>query len=386
MILEQKTWRILSVDDDPEKQDEIKRILSKRMGEHKFEFKMVNSFDEGISLIKESLFDLIFLDVHEASDPDPSENPSAEDQRGEELLEVIKAVRFVPVIFYTGYAGKVSHLENPFVKVVAKGSKHQEIREAVKYILSTGLLELSKHIEEQSRSYMWDSLGKIFSNNKFEVKAKDISLLMARNLSKSLSQEVIKDIISEDKNVINPLEMYQYPPLPNSCNPADILRKNDGTLWMVLTPACDFEQNKAENVLMVKVIPLVEHRIFFQWSEKKERYDKMKPEEQLLKVNKSPLNEAMASVRSLVKGTAGDRFMFLPETFFIQNSIIDFQSTVTHPFDKADEFETLCSMDNPYREEILQMFSKYFGRIGTPDYDKEVLWNEIGEKHELQKV
>lgn len=377
--MEQKTWRILSVDDDPEKQDEIKRILSGRMDDIKFEFKMVNSFDEGISQIKEAVFDLVFLDVHEASDPEPMDNPSAEDQRGEELLNVIKAVRFVPVIFYTGYAAKVKYLETPFVRILGKGSTPTEIRECVKYILSTGLLELSRYIEEQSRSYMWDSLSTVTFDELTEIRPKDISLLLARNLARNLSQEAVKTIVGEDNGNINPLEMYLYPPDASSCNPADILKSDSGSYWMVLTPACDFEQSKVENVLMVRIIPLIEHPFYLAWLEEKTKYDLLDESEQVVKDNKKPLNVAKDKVRRLVKGQSGERFKFLPSTFFLQDSIVDFQETRHFPISSSNGFQVICSLDTPYREEMLHLFSKYYGRIGTPDYDVGALWNEIEE-------
>ncbi|MFT7043830.1 MAG: CheY-like chemotaxis protein [Candidatus Azotimanducaceae bacterium] len=373
-----KEWNILTVDDEPERQEDIKRVLGTRMDGNRFNFTLVNSFDEAIPKIETGRFDIVFLDVHDNSgDPDPTNSPAEEDQRGEEILQKIKNSLFVPVVFYTGYSQKVKHLASPFVKVVAKGSEVEDLRRAVKEILSTGLPELSKHIEEQSRTYMWNSLSKVLSETKIEVQPKDLSLLMARNLAKNLSQKVIKDIIGIDCSKINPLEMYLYPPDQTECNPADIFRKADGSHWMVLTTACDFEQRKAENVLMARVIPIKEHPLYGAWQKQNAIYKKLAPAMQQLKKSKTPLKVAMDDVRRLVKGQAGDRYKILPGTFFLPDCIVDFQDLANEPMSDSADYELVCSLDNPYREEMLQLFSKYYGRIGTPDYDIDVLWEQV---------
>ena len=371
-------WKVLTVDDEKERQDEIKRTLSTRMGGNKFLFTEVNSFDEGIELIKNNRFDLIILDVHEdANDPNPNEKPKDEDQRGEELLKIIKMERFVPVVFYTGYPQKVLHLESPFVRVVTKGTEHTALRDAVDYIVSTGLPELLRHIEEQSRSYMWESLDNVFGDSALEFHPADISLLLARNLANNLSQKVVKEIIGLDGDNINPLEMYQYPPKNEGCNPADIYRKTDGSLWMVLTTACDFEQEKVDNVLMSRITPLKEHHFYIEWSKQKYIYDALEKEKKKEKKSKTPVNVAMGAVKNLVKGFQGDRYKFLPGTFFIEDCIVDFQELIVEPIESVVHYECVCHIDNPYREEMLHLFSRYYGRIGTPDYDIGPIWERI---------
>jgi CheY-like chemotaxis protein len=376
-----RQWNILTVDDEPERQEDLKRVLSSRMDDNQFIFTCVNSFDEAIQKIKTSRFDIVFLDVHEnTGDPDPALAPQEEDQQGEILLQKIKSTLFVPVVFYTGFAQKVEHLVSPFVKVVAKGTENDVLRTAVKDILATGLPELAKHIEEKSRTYMWESLSSVLNDSQAQVEPTDLSLLMARNLAKNLSQKVIKDIIGVDNNKINPLEMYLYPADTTMCNPADIYQKADGSYWMILTTACDFEQCKAENVLMANVIPIAEHPLYAAWQEQDVIYKSLTPEKQQEKKSKKPLNIAMDCVRRLVKGGAGERYKFLPGTFFLPDCIVDFQNLANEPMAEKAGYELICSLDNPYREELLHLFSKYYGRIGTPDYDIDALWTNIESK------
>lgn len=374
-------WKVLSVDDDPEMHEGLKGILSSRMEGNTFDFTCVTSFDEGIASIQNNRFDLIFLDVHEDShDPDPSDNPGQEDQRGEQLLEALKSSRFVPVIFYTGYPAKVDHLKSHVVKVVDKGATPVEVRAAVNSILMTGLPHLTQYIEEQSRAYIWESLESVLKGLGDDNVTPDIALLAARNLAKNLSQRSVKELFGSDVNQIAPLEMYLFPPEQGSCNPADIFRRNeDDTLWMVLTPACDFEQNKVENVLLARVTPLAEHETYKAWQEKARELEALAPEQQTKVIEKKAASDAKGLVKSLVKNRVGGRFRFLPGTFFLPDCIVDFQQLLNLSVTDADQYEITCSLDNPFREEVLQLFSSYYGRIGTPDYEFNLIWERIDQ-------
>ncbi|MCW9027068.1 MAG: response regulator [Thiovulaceae bacterium] len=374
-------WRVLAVDDDPEKLDELERIFGRGMGDNQFLFTKATSFDEGVELVDTNRFDFVFLDVHEDSgDPDPGVEPRAEDQRGEGLLRHLQSIRFLPVVFYTGYPEKVRHLESLVVRVVEKGVPVGEIREAVQKLLDTKLPQLLRYLEEQSRSYMWESLEGLLTNHQEDIDESEVSLILARRLAASLSQNVVKDLLGMDANQIRPLEMYQYPPIEQSCNPADIYkRKDDGSLWMVFTPACDFEQNKAENVLLASVIPLVDHPLYQVWQEKAAAYEAIAERGEGKKEAKTTRNKARGAVISLVKGGGGERYKFLPGTFFLPDCVVDFQNLLNFPRDDSG-YEVICSMDNPYREELLHLFSKYYGRIGTPDYDSDPVWSAIETK------
>ncbi len=381
------TWKVLSVDDDKEMQDALERAIAGGFDDDEFLFTKTTNFEEGINYIRDGRFDLVFLDVNdEASDPDPSIEGGNKPQRGEELLEVIKSERFLPVVFYTGYAAKVTHLASPVVKVVEKGAELNEIRTAVGEILDTKLPHLYRKIEDLSRNYIWESLDSLFSSKVEGLEAYEIALLAARNLSLNLSQFSVRDLLGLEESKIKPLEMYLYPPRPETCSPADIFKKrNDGSMWMVLTPACDFEQNNVENVLLAKVVPVSEHPLYIDWVKEAASFNRLSKEEQRAKAAKSGVNSARNEVKNLVKGRYKQRYKFLPGTFFIPDSVVDFQEVRIEPRINEAEFEVVCSLDNPYREELLQYFSRYYGRIGTPDLDLDGLWGVIDERFSSQK-
>lgn len=373
-----KEWNVLTIDDDATQMRSIERILMQGIDDHSFNVHKANSFDDGLELIKKSRFDLIFLDVNE----DTGHEPQNGDERGEQLLKQLQEVRFVPVIFYTGYAGKVRHLESLVVKVVDKGSPIEDIQNAVRAIFMTKLMELLKHIEEQSRKYMWETISDLLTRHQDQVQPSEISLLLARKLANDLSQKTVKNLLNIPEEKINPLEMYLYPSTKGICNPADIfIDKSDNSYWMVLTPACDFAQCKVENTLLAEIIPLNKHKLYTDWRSEKEAYDKIEHDnEQEKKLAQNKVGKAAGEIKTLVKNRAQERYKFLPGTFFLPDCVVDFQRLKTLPPQANDAFEKLCSLDNPYREEFLHAFSKYYGRIGTPDYDFHDLWSKIETK------
>lgn len=371
-------WRVLAIDDDKDRLDEISQIFAGGVDDSTFEFTLLNSFAEGLESISTNRYDLVILDVHEdGSDADPTRNLDTDDQMGEEILAKLKSIRFVPVVFYTGYPAKVDHLKNLIVRVVAKGDNIEVFRNEVKAVIDTKLLHLARYIEESSRIYMWQSIAKMSPEHQGKISNNDVALLLARQLANNLSQVEIKNILEADRTKINPLEMYLYPVEKQIGNPSDICTKSDGSYWIVLSAACDLENAKVDFVLIARVFRLSEHPLYQQWREEKAAYDKLDENEKSAKVNSRGVREAKGAIKKILFENISMRYQYLPNTFFLDDCVIDFQELVAFPKGELEELTAFCTLDTPYKEELIQKFANYYGRIGTPDYDKAALWPEI---------
>jgi len=377
-------WNVLAVDDDPANLDRLERIFERGIGfdGDTFKFTKITSFDDGLELIRTARFDFIFLDVHEnAGDPDPNAEPNAEDQKGEELLEALKKIRFSPVIFYTGYPKKVEHLSSPVVRVLEKGATVDEVRNEVKEILNTKLPHLSNYIENKSREYIWETLSSVWDKIP-DISPPDIALLLARRLASNLSENVIKDILGIGKDYIKPLEMYIYPPI-ELCSPGDIYQQKDTfEHWIVCTPACDFEQKKAQNVLLAKVHSLSEYEGVANVKAARENHRNANSSDaKAIKVLKNKVTKTESQLRNFVNNGGPKRYRFLPGTFFIESSYIDFQCIKSINLEENEGYDKVCTLDSPYREQVINLFSNYYGRIGTPDLKNEDTWKVVEEKY-----
>lgn len=383
-------FKVLHVDDEEDNHKRIKAFFRETdcFEKYNFEVKSFADFESAIDWVRYGDVDFAILDVHDNSDDDPELNPDDEDQMGEKLLEAIKEVRFFPVIFYTGFSRKVEHLVSPVVRVVQKGEGLDLLESPIKDLIDSGVVSLRKYIENSVKDYMWGEIDKPDLTEYLTDKNSDnLSLMLSRNLASKLSRESVKEALGMPLDTLLPVEFYRFPVPDDFCSPGAIVKDEDGEFWMVLTPSCDFAQNKAASVLMAKVEGITNHPVFVDLKTAKDELDELfKIEEEnrdFLQVEK--LEKKIKNKRDLLKGfcknsSGPERYRFLPGTFFLTDSYVDFQKIKTVDVE-AGGFASHCVLDTPFAEEMLTFFSRYYGRIGTPDLDQKLHWKEFEGKY-----
>ncbi len=343
-------WRVLCVDDDAVKARDVGDYLKEWEGNALGEFhvEIASTFDSAIDRIKQEQFDLVTLDLHGATDPPPETDDGGQDQEGRRILDVIRENCFLPVVFYTGFAEKIASLESPVVKIVKKGQDDvTAVRAAVGEIFSTGLPALSALIQRDKREFMWEVVDG--SWNVGREKGADLAYLLARRLAARFSGVSVKEALGHPIGSVKPIELYIYPPVETSIFTGSILQQGE-SFQLVVTPACDFAQGKASKILLVRAYRIEDHDIYKAWSGDKSRRNS-------------------DAIRALVDNKKGDRFKFLPGTFYLPDLVIDFQDVEAVASDQFDKDTVVCRIDSPFREELLNSFSKYYGRVGIPEVD-----------------
>ena len=63
----------------------------------------------------------------------------------------------------------------------------------------------------------------------------------------------------------------------------------------------------------------------------------------------------------------------MPQTPFIENRIIDFQSKEMVKYDDLTNYTRVAKLDSPYSESMISSFIRYYNRIGYPDIDSELI-------------
>lgn len=361
-----RPWRVLVVDD--QQAEEIKEMIegTRVLGEQDpIEVVTCKKFPEAYPAMERERIDLIVLDLKD----DEQDSASTEKLAGERVFEEIKQELFVPIIFNTGLAHKVEHLANPFVKVLARGGADQ-IRTAIKEIFSTRIPQLLRHLEEEKRSYMWDTLLK--QNHVLQgADQEEAAFLLARRLANVLESSSVRRFLSGsdpsgeiDSAGIHPVEMYVYPPIEPDLLTGDIIKcgkEANAEYWVILTPSCDLVSGraKAEQVLLAKCIEFKD-------------FDEVKAfcENQTSKTRK----EVEKLIINRGSGRQEFRYHFLPGTSFLPGFLVDFQNLLQFPFEKDGEAlkqSRVCSLDNPFAEALSAQFIRYYSRLGTPDLDVE---------------
>lgn len=367
-------WNILIVDDEVEVADTTSEIISG----NKIRFddgstikcEIVNSFDDAIALIAYTNFDLLVLDLKD----DKSDSDDGTEYSGQRVLNELRKRQFTPVVFYTGFAQKLQHLVSPFIKVVVKGGDPNILRNEIKSIFDTQLPQLLKHIQEEQRKYLWDHVDKEWEKMDLQGEFKsELAFLLARRLANALEGKVIRKFFDPDYDgqggIAHPVELYVWPPLGDVLGFGDILCKTlaNGAeqYFIVLNPACDFVQCKAEQALLAACDEISTTTEYMEIAALK------KDKKPISKEKANSLNKLISDNRQ-GKNVQAERYKFLPKTPFLPDLVIDYQHLSQLSVQEINEkngFKRVASLDTPFAEAVQSRFIRYYGRVGTPDLE-----------------
>jgi len=323
----------------------------------------VKTFEDGLARLEDSRFDMVVLDLKD----DAREAASVEKddpKPGLAILERIRKTRFVPVVFYTALPEHVVDLKSSFVRVVEKSEGFKQVRVEIAHILKTKLPTLSRYLEEQQRKYFWDFVEKELPEDLNDGSV-DLAHLMARRLSAGLRMEFSKTVVEQlgdgaaAAQMIHPMEFYILPTVSTFWMAGDLVREHSSSQhYVVLTPTCDFANEKAKKVdfiVLGKCVLLTDCDEYKEWSGDPPQF-----------------TGADKNVQSLMRDNRGgqrERYTFLPGTSAFPDLVVDLQQLLTVPKHDEGKFERLASLDSPFGEKLLSMFARYYGRIGAPNLD-----------------
>lgn len=371
-------WRVLVVD-DLQATDVIEVIEGNKAVEQPDSLICVpcTDFSEATKRLKEEKFDLVILDL---------KNDAANEQdvlAGETVFSELKECRFLPVIFHTGYPHKVSDLASPYVKVVTRGDDWKILRATIKEVLDTKLPKLIRHIEDEQRKFMWESAGKIWTEDMNKASPSDLAYLLARRLANTLSGDVVRSFLEADEaggvpnlDKIHAVEVYVYPPLSKHFLFGDVFKKKMGhniEYFVALTPSCDHAQGKTDFVLLskCKYLSATKHG--------------MNAKAALIAgeaLSKAATDELTNFIRD--NSRPADRYKYLPGTSFLPDLLVDLQDIKTVTLDAMNNdvegYERVASLDSPFAEALQAKMTRYLGRIGTPDIDPDLALDRFKER------
>lgn len=341
---------------------------------HTLRTENTTEFEEGISLVEQYDYDLVVLDLQK-------EGKDFDEMAGIKIIERIKNIAFIPVIFYTGHASKIQGLVSEIVGVVNKGDGFDNLKQEIQRIIDSRIALLKGQVydllRESLRKYFWETVDadkKVFVPGKSDV---SLGYLLLRRFANSLSKENIKQLLGDDKiktDKAHPMEFYIFPVDPDSTKEeylaGEILEK-EGKYYAILTPDCDLVLRsngfrKADKILLATSKNFKSLRDFIKYEELKNKQDKSEKENQQLSNLEGKLKTWMGN-----RGGEQDRFFFLPATPFIENIVIDFQDKCMVDYDELKSYRRVAKLDLPYAQSMISSFIRYYNRIGFPDIDSD---------------
>ena len=360
----QSSWRILVVDDKAEDAQSVAdRIAGEEFGGITTECEACPSFEEALDWLGKKQYDLAIVDLVDDRKVGLFPGNKGQDQEaGEVVLELIRATRALPVIFYSAHPEKVIELVNPMIKCVDRGGDPQDLMNTISEIFDSGLPSLIREIHEIQRTYLWDFVALKGAILESDSKNGGLSMLLARRLGYMLRE---KTRLADSRDSVSSMEYYIHPEPEGSLRSGGIVHDGE-QYWLLLTPSCDLEPKngrlKADWILMARCTEITQHAIVTEWMEKQDS------------------KNHKANVRRLLQGNApqSDRGFYLPAAYGIPHLFADFQRTATIPHsDFGGQFRRVATLDSPFAEAALARFARYFGRLGTPNLDLDAIITQL---------
>lgn len=371
---EPTVWRILCVDDDTTITRQVKEFFDGeqvREGSDSdvFEVDVINDFGQALRMLEKTRYDAIIIDLRLG---EPTSAAPAE-EAGESLLREIQARRFLPVIFYTGLPGLVQGHQGTLIRVVEKTEAVDRLLEEVRTVFARGLPRLNRllirRVEDVQREYMWNFVGRNWDRiGGDRDHGTELAYLLARRLAAALSDPGLGDLSAElagesgtSGDQFHPVRVYLMPPISPVHMPGELLlREVDGEQQyrILLTPACDMVQCKADFFLVARCVPVTGTPEFTKWAS-------------------SPSGNNRANLKRLL-GNKLERFYFLPAALDVPDLIVDFQQLETFEIRNLAGWTRVAILDSPFAQAFLGQFGRYFGRLGTPDVDVDSVIDRLG--------
>lgn len=335
-----------------------------------------STFEDAKRLLSSSdrKYDAAIVDIHLAEDAGSDPADPGSDMGGKRLVQLIFRDFQVPVFVYTGTPGHLDELKehvSAFFKIYKKGEKAvEDILQEITDIHGGGILDMlgdagvlntfKKHFHD----IFWKHLALSGEYWLAPERRDGLKRYVAQHMMEYLEQSASP--AHGGFSDVYPAESYISPVVKKHVYTGDILKKQGGSLWIVLTPACDmalqiektnekgekYYIRKAEFILLAHLTP---------WKEMAGVTDK-----------EGNLVTKYLTVLDKFNSPTFNRFSFLPKSLFMGACFIDFQRLESIPQDDVEnsqKYKTIATVASPFLKDVVAKFSYYYSRQGAPSWE-----------------
>lgn len=295
------------------------------------------------------------------------EGRGGEDSSGLEVIQYIKNNERFPVFIISGTTHQLSSDEditqNDLYKIFVRGEDFDFIKEFIR-IHSTGITDILNRtgiIEEFINTIYWKHLSTSLlpwiedDVRNEEDKKQSLIRYCIMHLQEYLEMSTIEN---DEFSDYFPAEFFITGPIKSKIFTGDIFYYK-GSTYVVVTPACDFSNGKADKVLCLKVNNLESVSEKFLQSE----------------MSKNTKKELTRFLRN-----SHDRYHFIPSLYFKGQKkpagILDFQNQTSFGFEEVSEnveVKRIATISQPFLKDLLARYSRYYARQGAPNISSQQL-------------
>lgn len=328
-----------------------------------------NNLDDALEKLKKDVFDAAIIDLKLGG-------TDTEGKGNKVIKEIRQNLRF-PVFVMTGFIGELDtdlREENVFYKTYRNTDKSIfELLEEILGLYNTGITNIlgkKGRIESALQDVFWKHIACNMDYWKSEIKNPEESeRILLRHTLSYLSGYLEID----DKGVFlrfNPAEVYIIPPIIKNTFTGDILKnKADGKLYAVLTPACDFCQDKAKDV----VLAFIEDKDMECLAQQKRIFNQNDGT-----VSEEQKKDAEETIKKLLGNNHSYKYHFLPPTVQFRGGFINFQKISSIKISEIPtSYDRIASITEKFMKDIIARFSHYYARQGQPDLNIDELLKKM---------
>jgi CheY-like chemotaxis protein len=362
--------RILIVEDDQSKRDDYSRFIKAYNLDNK-EQNIEEVFgvdkDDAIAKLQDSKnnYDgaIVDLDLMGSGGTDNS---------GNEVIKEIKENLRFPIFVITGTPHHISeelNVPNSIFGVFERDEVDLDnIFNRFCLIKGTGILNLlnrNGRVEELIQNIFWNHISTSLDSWVLD------EIRKPEEKEDSLLRYTILHMLEYlDENNVHPSEFYITRPVKKQLSTGDLIYWN-GIRYVILTPACDFVfrpkgDRNVRNAFLLKIIELTDHFLNLEESiQKGEISSNLKEKLEKVITNNKPY------------------YHFIPKHNTIKGGIIDFQDKLSIPIEeieakiKTTEIDRFATISLPFLKDLIERYSSYYARQGSPDFDLNEIINSI---------
>lgn len=312
-------------------------------------------------------YDGVIVDLKLTGDTDVTE--------GNEILREIVNLKRIPVVVYSAHTPDIDPaLEtSDFFKVYEKtATDYPTIINELLDLYRTGITEIlgrNGFIDKHLSDVFWKHVAPSFS----QLREKNITReQLLRYITGHLYEYLeIGDHKSEERYY--PEEVYIKPSIKPEPFTGSLMKKTaNDNIQIILTPACDIAQGKANKILLADVKPLSDDPIqSLRATVAAEIDETLEAEErESAEIEKA---QALERLTKIVSNNGPYKYYFLPPSSSFPGGLINFQNlTSVTRTELSRDYEIIATLNRHFLKDVVAKFSFYYSRQGAPDLNFSV--------------
>jgi CheY-like chemotaxis protein len=282
---------------------------------------------------------------------------SGHNDDGNALVKELIATKPVGIVVYSGQPAEAEYYACSQVTVIDRAAGLPPVFDWLgthkNMFFALGRAKLV--LDEQTAQLFYKAIWPRWKYWAEEGDAKAIGKMLARHIS----SHVHDSLLNESNGTTHPEESYFVPPIKDRLDTGDLIKLEDETVWVVVTPRCDLaHENKTDTVLIAQC-----KDISIEWSGLITGEASKTKDEKIKKLKKH-----------------GDSFKqhFLPPMKDNAGKalgpwMVQFHHLQSHLATKAKANFTqkrFSTISPHFVPSLVERFGAYFSRIGTPDIEE----------------